>query len=205
MYNLSYFKEDDLTVVKAFMHNNPFAIITGVDANQFPVATQVPLLLEEKDGRIYLYGHVQRKTDHHLAFESNPKVLVLFTGPHSYVSASWYSNKQTASTWNYITVHARGAMKLLDEAALLTILAKTTTRFESDPFSPALVEKMSAQYLEKMMKAIVGFEIEVTALDNVYKLSQNRDKESYERIVEELKLQGGDAKAIAAEMEKRRS
>ncbi len=204
MYNLTYFKEEDIAVVKAFMHNNPFAIIAGVDANQGPVATQVPLLLEERDGRIYLLGHVQRKTDHQLAFENNPKVLALFTGPHSYVSASWYTNKETASTWNYITVHAKGIIKFLDDAALLTLLAKITTRFESNPLSPALVEKMSAAYLEKMMKAIVGFEIEVTALDNVYKLSQNRDKESYDRIVEELKSQDGDAKAIAIEMEKRR-
>jgi len=200
MYNLPYFKEKDLAVVKQFMKANPFAILTGCDVNHQPVATQVPLLLEERGAQLFLLGHVQRKTDHQLAFEQNPYALAVFTGPHSYVSASWYSNKQTASTWNYITVHAKGMVNFLDEAALLNILSRTTALFENDEHSPALVEKMPEEYVSKMMKAIVAFEMEVEQLDNVFKLSQNRDKESYTVITDKLKAQGGQAADIAGEM-----
>ncbi len=205
MYNFSYFKESDIAIVKQFMQQNSFVVLTGCDANNQPVATQVPLLLEEKDNKIFLYGHVQRKTDHQIAFEQNPNVLALFTGPHSYVSASWYSNPQTASTWNYITVHAKGVLKYLGEDALLDILTRTTAHYENNKNSSALVEKMPADYVSKMMKAIVAFELEVTHLDNVFKLSQNRNQQSYENIIPHLKEQGGEAAAIATEMEKRSS
>ena len=205
MYNLSYFKEKDIAVVKQFVKANPFAFITGCDANNQPVATQVPLLVEERDEKLFLLGHVQRKTDHQLAFEQNPHALAVFTGPHSYVSASWYTNKQTASTWNYVSVHAKGTLKFLDDAALLALLSRLTAYFENNPHSPALVEKMPEEYVTKLMKAIVAFEIEVTHLDNVFKLSQNHEKENFTAIADNLKVQGGQAAAIAQEMEKRRS
>ena len=205
MYNLPYFKEKDIDVVKHFMRQNSFVVLMGCNADNKPVATQVPLLLEEKDNKLFLYGHVQRKTDHQLAFEHNPHVLALFTGPHTYVSASWYTDKQTASTWNYMTVQAKGVLTFLNDAGLLAILSKITAHFENNEHSPALVEKMSGEYVSKMMKAIIAFEIEVTQLDNVFKLSQNRDKESYHNIIPQLKEQGGEAAAIAAEMEQRSS
>ena len=170
MYNISYFKERDFAVIKTFMKEHSFAIVTGCDQNMQPVATQVPLLLEEKADKLFLYGHFQRKTDHHLALEKNPKVLVLFTGAHAYVSASLYTQQESASTWNYMTVHAKGLIQFLDDAALLSIISKTTAHYENNIHSPSLVEKMPVEYVEKMMKAIVGFEIEITGIDNVFKL-----------------------------------
>lgn len=205
MYSLPYFKESDLAVVKEFMHQHPFVLLSGCDENNQPVATHVPLLIEEREEKIFLYGHVMKQTDHHKAFAANPAVLAVFWGPHTYVSASWYSNQQTASTWNYMTVHAKGTLKFLDDTALLDILTRTTAKFENDPGSPSLVEKLPADYVQKLMKAIVAFEIEVTHLDNVFKLSQNRDKESFDHIIPKLKEQGGEPALIAAEMEKRGS
>jgi transcriptional regulator len=205
MYNLPYFKESDMAVIKQFMQQHSFALLCGCDKHNKPVATQVPLLLEEKEGRLFLYGHVQRKTDHQLAFEQNPDVLAIFTGPHTYVSASWYSDQQTASTWNYITVHAKGKLQFLDAPALLDILSKTTAHFENDTHSPSLVEKMPVEYVNKMIGAIVAFEIEVTQLNNVFKLSQNRDEKSYHNIISHLQEGDDDAKKVAAEMKARAS
>lgn len=205
MYSFSYFKEKDIALVKQFMQSNSFALLTGCDADNHPVATQVPLLLEERAGKLFLLGHIQRKTDHHLAFEQNPNVLAVFTGPQTYVSASWYSNPQVASTWNYIAVHAKGPMQFLGEAALLNILTRTTALYENNANSAALVEKMPVEYVSKMMKAIVAFEIEITHLDNVFKLSQNRDKETYANIVDKLQAQGGQAADLAQQMQQRRS
>jgi transcriptional regulator len=203
MFNLPYFKEQDIALVKAFMQENPFALLTGCNAQLHPVATQIPLLLEQRADKLFLLGHVQRKTDHQLAFEQNPHVLAVFTGAHTYVSASWYPQPQTPSTWNYISVHAKGLLRQLDDNALLDILTRTTAHFENNPQSPALVDKIPADEVQKMMKAIVAFEIEVTHLDNVFKLSQNRDKATYTSIVDHLGKQGGDAAAVARQMEQR--
>jgi len=202
MYNLPHFKEQDAEKVKAFMRAHPFALLSGVDAQQRPVATQVPLLIRERDGKLFLLGHIQRKTDHCKAFEQNQQVLAIFTGPHAYISASWYTNPQTASTWNYMAVHARGQLRFLADEALFQVLEETTLHFENNPASPALVSQMPKDYMEAMMKAIVAFEIEVTALDHVFKLSQNRDQASFERIIRELKAQGGESARVAEEMER---
>ena len=203
MYSLPYFKEKDIAVVKEFMQQNPFVTLCGVDAKNNPVATQVPLLLIEKNSKLFFHGHVQRKTDHQLAFTQNNNVLAIFTGPHTYVSASWYDKKQTPSTWNYISVHAKGLLTFLDDNSLLDILTKTTAHFENDIHSPSLVEKMPQEDVQKMMKAIIAFEIEVTHLDNVFKLSQNRDEKTYHNIINELEKQDEDSKKIAEEMKER--
>ena len=204
MYSVGYFKEKEIETVKNFMKQNAFAILCGSNAEGKPVATHVPLLIEEREGTLFLLGHFMRKTDHHKAFEQNPEALAIFNGPHTYVSASWYANPQSASTWNYITVHAQGKLRLLEEDRLYDILSSTTRHFENNPDSPALVEKMPAEYIINMSKAIIAFEMEVTALDNVFKLSQNRDAATRNNIIEQLKQSNTpDAMAIAAEMKKR--
>lgn len=203
MYKLSYFQESDLARVHAFMRAHPFVVLCGADANGNPVATQVPVFIDEKDGEIFLTGHIMKNTDHHKAFEINPKVLALFTGPHTYVSASWYTEKRSASTWNYITVHARGEMKYTDHQALLDILKRTTDHFENDPHSPSNFDQLPHDYVEKHAKAIVAFEIKVEELDNVFKLSQNHSDTNRKSIVDHLKQGDEESKRIAEEMAKR--
>lgn len=184
------------------MRRHPFALLTG-SAHDVPVATQVPLLLEEKEGKILLRGHIMRQTDHHKAFAANDHVLCVFTGAHSYVSASWYQDPQTASTWNYMSVHARGKLRFLDHEQLMQVLEQTTSLFENNPGSPALFHKLPDAYVQKLAVAIVAFEIEVESLENVFKLSQNRDRKSYENIIQQLEQQDGDARQIADEMHRR--
>jgi transcriptional regulator len=130
-------------------------------------------------------------------------VLAIFAGPHTYVSASWYSDPKQASTWNYVTVHAHGKLTFLGEQELLDILKQTTSHFENRPDSPALFEHLREDYVRRLSKAIIAFEIEVQEIDNVFKLSQNRDKESYEEIISRLDEQGGEAAEIADEMKRR--
>jgi transcriptional regulator len=205
MYNLSYFKEHDPAEVIAFAKAHPFAFITGVDARNHPVATQIPVFIDEREGKLFLSGHLMRKTDHHLAFEQNPNVLAVFASPSTYVSASWYSDKRQGSTWNYVSVHAKGIIRFLDHAALLEVLDRTTAHYENDPDSGANFKDIGQEYVDRMTKAIVAFEIEVTELENVFKLSQNRDEKSYDNIVAKLKEKGGDGGVIASMMEERRS
>jgi len=207
MYNYPHYKERDKDEVIEFMHNHPFITLIGCDSDKRIEATQIPVLIEEKDGKLFILGHIAKKSDHHKAFEENPGVLALFTGPHTYVSGSWYKgNPHQASTWNYISIHARGQIKFLDDSALVALLKRLSLHFENnDATSSTVYDNLPVEYKEKLVKAIIAFEIEVTELDNVYKLSQNRDEKSYDNIVKQLKQQDGDANEIGELMEKRKS
>ena len=118
MYSLPYFKEQDQERVLEFIKQHPFAFLAGCDADGRPVATQIPLFIDERDGKLFLSGHMMKNTDHQKAFMQNNNVLAVFTGANTYVSASWYEDKQQGSTWNYISVHAKGQLRFLDETAL---------------------------------------------------------------------------------------
>lgn len=204
MYNLPYHKEKNPQAINAFVEKYPFAFLTGCDAENRPIATQIPLFLEEKDGKQFLSGHLMKNTDHHKAFLHNPKVLAVFTGHHTYVSGTWYSNPHTASTWNYMSVHIKGLIRFLDGDALEDMLRKTSLHFEKyNQQSPTIYDNLAPEFLQRVMKAIVAFEIEVTAVDNVFKLSQDRDYQSYRNIIEKLNQQDEAGRVIAAEMEKR--
>jgi len=205
MYNLPYYKESDPEVVLQFVRSHPFAFLTGCDAQNKPVATQVPVFIDEREGKLYLSGHIMKHTDHHKALLQNPNVLAVFTGAHSYISASWYEDKLQASTWNYMSVHARGTLHFGDKDALLHILQRTTDYFENDPNSGANFKDIPVGYVEKLVNAIVAFEIEVTSLDHVFKLSQNRDEKSFHNIMDKLEAQDADGRVIAGEMKKRMS
>ena len=206
MYNLPYFKEKDIQVAVDFMRKYPFVFLSGADAENKPVATQVPVFIDEKDGKLFLTGHIMRKMDHHIAFEKNPNVLAVFTGPHCYVSATWYDNPNQASTWNYMSVHAKGIIKFGEAEELENILKRLTLHYENNNTkSTTIFDNLPSDYREKLMKAIVSFEIEVTAIDNVFKLSQNHNEKSYDNIIDKLKEQEGDGKLIAEEMKNRKS
>ncbi len=145
-----------------------------------------------------------RNTDHHKAFLENNKVLVVFVGKHTYVSATWYSNKNVASTWNYMSVHVKGNIRFLDNEALKEVLQLTSLYFENNnEQSPTTFENLPPSYYQAIMKAIVAFEIEIQNIEAIFKLSQNRDYESYISIIKHLKKQNHDAQVIATEMEKR--
>lgn len=202
MYRFSYYTEQDKEKVIDFIRENAFALITGVGEN-YPVATQIPLLIKIKENKILLEGHLMKKTDHHLAFEKNNKVLVLFTGPHCFVDANWYSHPQMGSTWNYMTVHAKGKITFMDEDGTRNAVKEISDKYAGTS-SESAFDNLPKEYIDHMVKAIVGFSIEIEELDNVFKLSQNRDEASQKNIIEQLKKTGdANAAAIADEMEKR--
>lgn len=204
MYDLPHHKDQDEQVVRAFMREHPFAFLTGSNAANQPVATQVPVFFEERDGRSYLSGHIMKNTLHHKAFLENENVLAVFTGSHAYVSATWYSNPNMASTWNYMSVHARGRIRFPEGNALEEILRKTSLHFENNnPNSPTVYDNLPVAFRERVMGAIAVFEVEVTELSHVFKLSQDRDEASFHNIIAKLKEKGENEQFIAAEMEKR--
>jgi transcriptional regulator len=204
MYDLPYHKALDEADVKSFIGQYPFAFLTGCDADHRPVATQLPVFLEAKEGRKVLRGHIMKHTDHHKAFLQNPHVLAVFTGKHTYVSGTWYTNPHLPSTWNYMSVHVKGTIRILDDAALEDVLRLTSLHFEGyNAQSTTLFDHVPEDFKRRVMGMIVAFEIEVQEIDTVFKLSQDRDLESYHNIIVQLRKQGEDGQVIAAEMEKR--
>lgn len=206
MYHFSYFKEKNKQVLLDFMEDNPFAFLTGSYLSGQQVATQIPILFEERDGELFLKGHLMRNTDHHKAFVENPNALVVFTGPSTYVSASWYSNPQIGSTWNYMSIHISGQMNFMTADELVEFMRMFTLKFEKgNTGSLTVYDNLPDKFLSKMMPAIVGFEIKAEKIDNVFKLSQNRDEQSYLNIISKLEEQGGNSALIAIEMQKRKA
>ena len=202
MYKLKYFTEEDNEKVISFMNENPFAVISGID-KEFPVATHVPLDIKMAGNQLIFTGHMMKNTDHHKAFINNENVLVIFQGPHTYVSASWYAKPDVASTWNYITVHAKGKIKFVDENGTRKIIEDITNKYEQ-PSGTAAFDKLPSAYVDRLVKAIIGFTIEVCAIDNVFKLSQNHDIETRNNIIQHLETSGNhNSAAIASEMKER--
>jgi transcriptional regulator len=202
MFKLPYFTEENEETVFDFMQKNSFAIIAGITEN-FPVATHVPLDLKRDGDKIIFTGHMMKNTDHHKAFSQNENVLVIFNGPHCYVSASWYVKKEVASTWNYIDVHAHGKIKFANEEQTKKIIKNITDKYEL-PESHAAFNKLPEEYVDRLVKAIIGFRIEVSTIENVFKLSQNHDAKTRESIIENLmSRRDADSHAIAIEMGKR--
>ena len=202
MYKIPYFTEQNDQLIVEFMQTNSFALITGF-GQKYPVGTQLPLEIFYKDGKLYLSGHLMKKTDHHIAFEANENVLVVFTGPHCYISASWYNNPQSASTWNYMTVHAKGTIKFLDNESTYQAIKAVTNKYEGTE-TIAAFNNMPAEYVQQHLKAIVGFTIEVQSIENVFKLSQNKTNSEKINIIEKLRVRNNndDDLQIANEIEK---
>ena len=204
MYNLPYHKEHNEQVIKEFVEQYPFAFLIGCDSENRPVATQVPVFIENKHGRKLLKGHIMKNTDHHKAFLHNENVLAVFTGKHTYVSGTWYSNPHTPSTWNYMSVHIKGTIRFLEGGELEEVLRMTSLHFEGqNQQSTTVFDNLPLEFKKRVMGAIVAFEIELKEIDTVFKLSQDRDAESFQNIIKKLKEQDEDAREIAVEMEKR--
>jgi transcriptional regulator len=126
------------------------------------------------------YGNPHWKT-----FETNEDVLVMFQGPHAYISSSWYE-QENVPTWNYQAVHVYGTASILDEEELKQDLTMLLQKYEKHRKNPVLWDKLSPEVLEKQLKGIIGFKIKVQEIQAANKLSQNRNEEDYHNIVNKL-------------------
>ncbi len=203
MYKIPHFTTADDMEVKAFMEAHPFVTLIGVHNNS-SVATQIPVMMHEKDGELILSCHIMRATDHYKAIIEHQEVLLLFQGPQCYVSSSWYTEK-IGATWNYQTVHVRGNCSIMTDEETMQLLTELTARFEAGQETPLYTEQLPYGYMPAHIKAIAGLEIKVTSIYPIFKLSQNRDDTSYKNIVHHLGSSAdADAQKLAAEMVQRR-
>jgi len=152
------------------------------------IASQIPFLLERRDGRLYLQGHLARANPQLADLDTEGEALAIFQGPHAYISPSWYEAGPAVPTWNYATVHAYGKARTIAEPDWLRgLLRRLTERHEGrEPAPPWRMQDLPEAYLQSMLKGIVGVEIAVSRLDGKFKLSQNRPAADRPRIITAL-------------------
>ncbi|MFJ5794361.1 FMN-binding negative transcriptional regulator [Bacillus atrophaeus] len=202
MYIPKYYKVTNVDDIWDFVQNNSFGTIVTT-AQGKPIATHLPLQLMKEGGTYYITGHIAYGNPQWRTFETCEDVLVMFQGPHAYISSSWYE-KENVSTWNYQAVHLYGTASILNEEELKHDLTMLLQKYEKHRKNPILWDKLSPQLLESQLKGIVGFKIKVGEIQASYKLSQNRNEKDYMNIIDQLQNEGNpNSKQMAELMEKR--
>ncbi|MBA4244772.1 MAG: transcriptional regulator [Pseudomonas sp.] len=179
MYCPAAFRQDDLPTLHAQIHASGLAIVTSSGAQGLQ-ASHLPLLLEPGEGEFgTLYGHFARANGHWRDLAAGAEALVVFSGADAYVHPGWYAAKaehgKVVPTWNYIAVHAWGQAEVFDEPErLLELVSRLSERHEQGRPQPWAVSDAPRDYIDSMLRAIVGFALPIRRLEGKWKLSQNR-------------------------------
>jgi transcriptional regulator len=200
VYIPEFNRQEDRRAILAFMRANPFAILVS-NSDGIPFATHLPLLVDEAEDQIVLQGHMAKANPHWKPIKQGEESLVIFHGPHAYISPSLYEIRESVPTWNYAAVHVYGEPTLFfDEDALKQTLHRMINTFESSYM--AQWSQLGEQYQSRMMKHIVGFEIKAKRLEAKFKLSQNRTKDEQARVIRSLnQSQNSNISGVAELME----
>jgi transcriptional regulator len=201
MYIPAAFAETDLTRLHDFMEQHSFGLLVS-QIDELPFASHLPFLLERTAGpNGTLIGHMAR---------ANPQWrdaggqtgLAIFSGPHSYISPTWYEAEQVVPTWNYTSVHAYGRFEIIEnEDALLEIVQRTVRVYEQTMPRPWTIGD-SGTFLERMLGQIVGFRIEIEKIEGKWKLNQNHSIERRKKVIWALGERGEENdQAVAAMMQ----
>ncbi len=203
MYIPELYKNENVEAIRNFLKSNSFGILVNQTEGKL-WGTHIPLELEtNSEGKEVLFGHVSKENPQWQTFENNNEVLAIFSGPHSYISSSWYDH-ENVPTWNYIAVHVYGKIKIIEGEEMLFALKKMVDKYEAASKNPVRIENLSKETM-RQTNGFVAFEIEITEIQAVNKLSQNRDDKNHAAIITELKkCPNENAHTIAEEMKKQR-
>jgi len=183
MYSPPYNHLEDRTELLAFMGANSFALmVTGTGGELH--ASHLPVLVEERSGKLVLVMHMAKANPQWQQF-FDEDVMIVFWGPHAYVSPRWYEQKERVPTWNYAAVHAYGKVRVVDERGA-KYAAQEKLVMNHDPAWQNGFKALSKGYLDDMLSGIVNFEVEVTRIETRWKLSQNRGRREMESIAAQL-------------------
>ncbi|MGG0670332.1 FMN-binding negative transcriptional regulator [Lederbergia citrisecunda] len=184
IYIPEYYKEMDLTRLVAFMKEFDFAtIISSVD--QKPIATHLPFLIEQKGDKVEITSHMARANEQWKSFNETEEVLIIFQGPHSYISPKFYDSNKSVPTWNYASVHVYGTPYIeTDDRSTFDLLKKTIVNYE--PSFERAYNQIPMEHKRKLAKELVGFGIHVTKIEGAFKLNQDKSIQEQERIAKAL-------------------
>ncbi len=204
MYLPAQFEETRSEVLRALMSEHPFATLVAQGAEGL-TANHLPLHLAPEIGPFgALQGHVARANPVWQQ-AADTEVLVIFHGPQTYVTPSWYETKRehgkAVPTWNYVVVHARGQLRAIDDPVWLRQQLETLVARHEDGFAePWEIDDAPPDYIDKMLAAIVGIEIVISELKGKWKISQNQPPANRAGVVAGLREQGTDDALQIAEL-----
>ncbi len=198
MYTPLLYKNENPDELRRFIHHHGFGILVSqVDKKLW--ATHIPLILTAENK---LLGHISRGNKQWKELPDNEEVLTIFSGPHTYISSSWYDH-ENVPTWNYEAVHVYGKVRMFEGEELIESLRKLTNKYEIKSTNPVSVDTMSKKFLETEIRGIIGIEVTIDRIEASYKLSQNRDEKNHTNIISELeKRKDENSATIAQEMKK---
>ena len=201
MYIPAAFREDRLEVLHAHIREHSFGTLISLVDGEL-CATHLPFLLDETRGQNgTLLGHMARANPHWRGFQSGLESLVIFHGPHAYISPGWYATEQSVPTWNYTAVHAYGTPALLDDAPRVRELLERTVRtFEGDRQDAWSTARVAESYIANMARGIVAFELPIARLEGKRKLGQNRSAADVQGAAEGLRARGDPVGLAVAEL-----
>lgn len=203
MYIPKLYREEDRPKILGFLRQNEFAILVTYDGEK-PTASHLLMEVVEDGGRLFLNGHMSKANPQWKTFEKNAEVLVIFQGPHTYISPTWY-NHVNVPTWNYQAVHVYGSARIVeDREEAYSLLKRLVDRHESG--SHYKMETLPPEFVEKEIRGVAAFQIEARRVEANYKLSQNRDDEDYQSIITRLEEREDElSHGVAEAMKRQRS
>ncbi len=201
MYLPAHFEQTDALALHTLMQDHPLATLVTLQ-DGLPAADHVPLEFDATTRT--LRGHVARANPLWQAANGQP-VLAVFSGPQTYITPSWYPSKaathKVVPTWNYAVVHASGVLRAVEEAPWLhALVTRLTTHHEAPRAAPWAVSDAPDDYVQTMLRAIVGIEIPVDRLVGKWKISQNRTEADRQGVLAGLETGSSEARALATLM-----
>lgn len=199
MYVPTAFAETDLAKLHDFIERHSFGLLlTEVDSA--PFASHVPFLLDRSAAaQGTLLCHVARANPQWRK-AAGQTALAVFSGPHAYISPSWYESENVVPTWNYVAVHAYGQVQIIEDAnRLLSIVGAMVTEYERSLARPWSMGERNT-FLDRMLSQIVGIRIEIDRLEGKWKLNQNHPPERREKVIRALRERGGENSEGVAEL-----
>ncbi|MFD1676502.1 FMN-binding negative transcriptional regulator [Alicyclobacillus fodiniaquatilis] len=198
MYIPKPFTMSDPAEIESFIRKHSFGILMS-DDNGTPLATHLPFFYDAEQNALFSHMAKENPQWQHL---DGRTVLAVFSGPHAYISPAWYELPASVPTWNYMAVHVYGKCSVIEsEGELAEVLERTVRFYEPDSDLPSQADEM---FYRNMMKAIVGFRIDITDMQGVAKLSQNKPVAVQERVIANLGVSADvGAKAVADQMRTR--
>ena len=182
MHISKLYHEEDRTKIFEFLKQNEFATLVAYDGEK-PTASHLLMEVVNNGDEWFVNGHMSKANSLWRTFDKNPEVLIIFQGPHTYISPTWY-NHVNVPTWNYQAVHLYGTPRIVDGEEYYAMLSRLIARHENE--TNYRMESLPQDFVEKQMNGTVGFQVDVTRIEANYKLSQNRDDEDYHNIISHL-------------------
>lgn len=191
MYTPSSFKEENPDVLFDLIEEHNFGIIFSQHQDQ-PEATHLPFLVHRKKGEQgTLIAHFAKANKHWKKLDEAKDVLVVFQGPHSYISPAWYVNRAEVPTWNYATVHVFGKPKVIEDPTELNKMVKELTHFHEDQENTGWkLDEVPEKDYNTDLKAIVGLEIEISKMEGKFKFNQNKSDKDQKSVISKMEDSG---------------